>query len=100
MGSSSKHQMIIPIYQPESLVPNDLSTAAEVNPGGLLVLSSTNLGVVLRVAAQDHWQESTFWKGFLQAKMSGSLISWTVAYYYHKVKGTDLVYIWDWAGIS
>lgn len=62
------------MYQPESLMPNDLSTASEVTPGGLLDLSSTNLGSVLCVGG-DHWQESTFWKGFFQAKISGSLIS-------------------------
>lgn len=87
------------MYQPEFVVPNDLSTAAEVTLGGLLDLSSTNLGAVLCVA-WDHWPGSTFWKGFLQAKMPGSLTSWTVVYYCHKVKGADLVYIWGWAGIS
>lgn len=53
MVSSSKYQMIIPMCQPEFVVPNDLSTAAEVTPGGLLDLSSTNLGAVLCVA-WDH----------------------------------------------
>lgn len=62
-------------------------TAAEVTAGCLLDLSSVESSVVQGYLTGLP-PRGRFWNGFLQAKMSGNLISGTLAYH-HKVKGPE-----------